>query len=111
MLVVNQLCPNCGQACYVRGKETWLLGRLEGANPAPDKAFPLTVVSCEVCGFIQMFDQRIVGEPQPSYPDDWSVRNRAGRRVAVRWLDGPSRFSSQSDAQQCLSQMPKTACF
>ncbi len=66
MLVVNQLCPNCGQASDVRGKETWLLGRLEGANPAPDKGFPLIVVSCEVCGLTQMFDQRIVDGGQPS---------------------------------------------
>ena len=62
MLVVNQPCPNCGQGYYVRGEETWLLGRLEGGNPAPDKAFPLTVVSFEICGLTQMFDQRIVGE-------------------------------------------------
>ncbi len=66
MLVVNQLCPNCGQACYVRGEETWLLGRLEGANAAFDEAFPLVVVSCEICGLTQMFDQRIADERQHS---------------------------------------------
>lgn len=66
MLVVNQLCPNCGQGSYVRAEETWLLAKLEGRNPAPDKAFPLIVVSCDICGLTQMFDQRIVGERQPS---------------------------------------------
>ncbi len=66
MVVVNQLCPNCGQASYLREEETWLLAKLEGSNLDFDETFPLVVVSCEICGLTQLFDQRIVGERQPS---------------------------------------------
>ncbi len=62
MLVVNQLCPNCGQGSYVREEQTWLLGRLERGTAAFDETFPLIVVSCEICGLTQMFDQRIADE-------------------------------------------------
>ncbi len=64
MLGVKQLCPNCGQASYVREEETWLLAKLQGRNLAFDEAFPLIIVSCEICGLTQMFDQRIVGDRQ-----------------------------------------------
>ena len=66
MLVVNQLCPNCGQGSYVRAEETWLLAKLQGSNLALDEAFPLIIVSCEICGLTQMFDQRIVDGGRPS---------------------------------------------
>jgi len=36
-----------------------------------------------------------------------SEQGERGR--AVRWLDGPSSFGPQSDAQHGLSQMPETA--
>lgn len=62
----SQPCANCGQGSYVREEKTWLLGRLERGTVAFDETFSLIVVSCEVCGLTQMFDQRIVCQRQPS---------------------------------------------
>ena len=63
MATIEQPCLNCQGTRYRVDDNSWGLVRLKaGRYPELGKSFALSVVSCEDCGLVQLFNRKITGE-------------------------------------------------
>ena len=63
MSTITRPCPNCQGGAYRVDDSIWGLVRLKGGRyPELARSFALIVVSCEDCGFVQLFNRNITGE-------------------------------------------------
>ncbi len=63
MATVNYVCPNCDQPQYELDTDSWGLVQLGDDDTITSATvFPVSVISCLNCGYVQLYNKSIAGE-------------------------------------------------